>query len=36
VIANIGGLVAAARAEGVPVIWVQHSDDGLPLGSEGW
>jgi nicotinamidase-related amidase len=36
VIANIGGLLATARSEGVPVIWVQHSGDGLPLGSEGW
>jgi nicotinamidase-related amidase len=36
VIANIGGLVATARAACVPVIWVQHSDDGLPFGSEGW
>jgi nicotinamidase-related amidase len=36
VIANIATLVAKARAEDVPVIWVQHSDDGLPFGSEGW
>ncbi|HEY1666586.1 MAG TPA: cysteine hydrolase family protein [Trebonia sp.] len=36
VVANIGGLVARARAGGVPVIWIQHSDDGLPLGSAGW
>ena len=36
VIANIGGLIGKARAEGVPVIWIQHSDDGLPRGSEGW
>ena len=36
VVANIGGLVAKARADGVPVIWIQHSDDGLPLGSAGW
>jgi nicotinamidase-related amidase len=35
VVANIGGLVAKARAEGVPVIWIQHSGDGLPLGSAG-
>jgi nicotinamidase-related amidase len=33
VVANIGGLVARARDGGVPVIWVQHADDGLPLGS---
>jgi nicotinamidase-related amidase len=36
VIANIGGLVGKARAEGAPVIWVQHTDEGLPQGSEGW
>ena len=35
-VANIGGLVTRARADGVPVIWIQHSDDGLPLGSAGW
>jgi len=36
VVANIGGLLGKARAGGVPVIWIQHSDDGLPLGSAGW
>jgi nicotinamidase-related amidase len=36
VIANIVGLVGRARAEGVPVVWVQHSDDGLPEGSKEW
>ena len=36
VLANIGVLVGRARAEGVPVIWIQHSGDGLPQGSEGW
>ena len=36
VVANIGGLIGKARAESVPVIWIQHSDDGLPPGSEGW
>jgi nicotinamidase-related amidase len=36
VIANIAALVGRARAEGVPVVWVQHSDDGLPLGSPEW
>jgi nicotinamidase-related amidase len=36
VIANIAGLVDKARAEGAPVIWVQHSSDNLPLDSEGW
>ncbi len=36
VIANIKSLVDRARAEDVPVVWVQHSDDGLVEGSEGW
>lgn len=36
VIANIATLLDKARAEHVPVIWIQHSDDGLPQGSEGW
>jgi nicotinamidase-related amidase len=36
VIANIASLVDKARAESVPVVWVQHSADDLPEGSEGW
>ncbi len=36
VIANISTLVEAARAEQVPVIWVQHSADDMPQGSDGW
>jgi nicotinamidase-related amidase len=36
VIANIASLVDRARAGQVPVIWVQHSDDHLAEGSEGW
>jgi nicotinamidase-related amidase len=36
VIANIVTLVDKARAEDVPVVWVQHSDDHLPQGSEEW
>lgn len=36
VIANIATLVERARAEGVPVVWVQHFSDNLPRGSEGW
>lgn len=36
VIANIALLVDKARAENVPVVWVQHSSDELPEGSEGW
>ncbi len=36
VIANINALVAKARAEDVPVIWVQHEDDELVAESHGW
>ena len=36
VIANINTLVDKARAKQVPVIWVQHSDDNLPEGTDGW
>jgi nicotinamidase-related amidase len=36
VVANIGTLVERARDEGVPVVWVQHSDRGLEKGSEAW
>ena len=36
VIGNINALVDKARAEEVPVVWVQHSDDGLEQGSDDW
>jgi nicotinamidase-related amidase len=36
VVANINELVGRARGAGVPVVWVQHSDDGLPQGSDAW
>ncbi|MCX5558450.1 isochorismatase family protein [Streptomyces sp. NBC_00038] len=36
VIANINTLVDKARAEQVPVVWVQHSDDELKRDSENW
>ncbi|MFI1990266.1 cysteine hydrolase family protein [Actinoplanes sp. NPDC020271] len=36
VIANIVTLVGKARAESVPVIWVQHSSEELPLKSPQW
>lgn len=36
VIANIGLLVDKARGEGVPVVWVQHSDEQLEMRSPGW
>ncbi|HEX2783745.1 MAG TPA: isochorismatase family protein [Ilumatobacteraceae bacterium] len=36
VIANINTLVEKARSQQVPVIWVQHSDDDVPEGTDGW
>ena len=36
VIANINSLVERARGEDVPVIWVQHSSEELPIDSEQW
>ena len=36
VVANIGTLVDRAREDGVLVVWVQHSDEYLPKGSEAW
>ena len=36
VIANINDLIDKARAQEIPVIWVQHSDDDLPEDSDDW
>ncbi|MPZ00627.1 MAG: isochorismatase family protein [Actinophytocola sp.] len=36
VVANVDSLVAKARREDVPVVWVQHSDEELTKGSEDW
>ncbi len=36
VVANIATLVDKAREAGVPVVWVQHSDEGLAQGSDAW
>jgi nicotinamidase-related amidase len=36
VVANIDSLVQKARNEGVPVVWVQHSDEQLVPGSDEW
>ncbi len=36
VVANINTLVDKARAEDVPVVWVQHNDDELERGSDAW
>jgi nicotinamidase-related amidase len=36
VVANISALVEKARKENVPIVWVQHSDEGLVKGSDDW
>jgi nicotinamidase-related amidase len=36
VIKNVARAVERARAEGVPVVWVQHSDEELTYGSPQW
>ena len=36
VVANVGRLVEKARRERVPVVWVQHSDQGLEKGTDKW
>src|SRR5438034_11795494 len=36
VVANAGSLVERARQKRVPVVWVQHSDEGLVRESEEW
>ena len=36
VVANINALVQRARSAQAPVVWVQHSDEGLPRGSDDW
>ncbi len=34
--ANVARVVERARAQGVPVLWVQHEDDDRPRGSPQW
>lgn len=36
VVANIRSLIDRARTEGVPVVWVAHSDSGMPEDSNDW
>ncbi len=36
IIKNVSRAVERARAEGVPVMWVQHSDQNLVYGSQEW
>jgi nicotinamidase-related amidase len=36
VVGRIADLVDRARSGEVPVVWVQHNDDEMPIGSHGW
>jgi nicotinamidase-related amidase len=36
IVANVGSLVEKARRENVPVVWVQHHNEGLARGSDEW
>ncbi|WP_329251441.1 isochorismatase family protein [Streptomyces sp. NBC_01478] len=36
VVANIARLVDKAREQDVQVVWIQHSDENVPIGSEAW
>lgn len=36
VIANVAHAVARARGQGVPVVWVQHQNHELPVGTPAW
>jgi nicotinamidase-related amidase len=36
VVANVGSLVEKARQDEIPVVWVQHNDEGLVEGNESW
>lgn len=36
IVGNVAELVERARQAEVPVVWVQHSDDGLVRGSDDW
>jgi nicotinamidase-related amidase len=36
VVANVASLVDKARREGVPVVWIQHSDEHIARGSDEW
>jgi nicotinamidase-related amidase len=36
VVANVANLVEKARQEQVPVVWVQHADEDIVRGTDGW
>ena len=35
-VANVATAVSKARAQSIPVIWVRHSEEELPIGSDSW
>jgi len=36
IVGNIAHAIERARAQGAPVVWVQHEDDDIPRGSPQW
>lgn len=36
VVANVKSLVEGARATSIPIVWVQHNESEMPIGSEYW
>ncbi len=36
VVSNVAALVDRARRDQVPVVWIQHSDEGIVRGSDDW
>jgi nicotinamidase-related amidase len=36
VLTNVAVVAERARSQGVPVVWVQHADPGMPIGSDAW
>ena len=36
IVGNIAQVVSKAREQNVPVVWVQHSDEEMPIGSDYW
>ena len=36
IVKNVAHVVERARAEGLPIVWVQHADEEMPYGSPQW
>ena len=36
VVARINSAIDSARSAGIPVVWVQHSEEEMPIGSDFW